>query len=105
MVRGDKLKYDFYTSFQIETKNVEKSKEEIDQLTRGLGTYSEIRHVPSRIMLLTSVHAIKQKFPDKRNHVKIKGSSFLIKACKRRVICHAFYTRTSLMPKERYEDF
>ncbi len=76
MVRGDKLKYDFYASFQIETKNVEKSKEEIDQLTRGLGTYSEIRHVPSRIMLLTSVHAIKQKLPDKRNQKKIDSDVY-----------------------------
>ncbi|RLE42406.1 CRISPR-associated protein [Candidatus Woesearchaeota archaeon] len=53
--------YDFYASFQIERKALEKSKEEIDELTTGLGKYSEIKDVLSRIMLLITVNAVRDK--------------------------------------------
>jgi len=59
--RESKMIYDFYASFQIERKAFEKSKEEIDELTTGLGKYSEIKDVLSRIMLLITVNAVRDK--------------------------------------------
>lgn len=59
--------YDFYASFQVETENLAKSKEEIGELTAGSGKYSEISDVLSRIMLLTTAYAIKGRLPDKKN--------------------------------------
>jgi len=58
--------YDFYASFQIERDNPAKSKEEINELTVGSGKYSEINDIPSRIMLLITAYAIKNKLPDKK---------------------------------------
>jgi len=59
--------YDFYACFQIEMENLAKSKKEIDELTAGSGKYSEISDVLSRIMLLTTVYAIKGKLPDRKD--------------------------------------
>jgi len=58
--------YDFYANFQIDTKNLRKSREEIDELTVGSGKYSEINDTLSRIMLLTTAYTIKNKLPDRR---------------------------------------
>ncbi|OGF68319.1 MAG: CRISPR-associated protein [Candidatus Fischerbacteria bacterium RBG_13_37_8] len=54
--------YDFYASFQIETK------EDVDDLTRGSGKYAEIQDVHSRIMLLSTAFGINSEFPDRRGN-------------------------------------
>ncbi len=58
--------YDFYASFQIERKELAKSKEEIDELTGGSGKYSEVGNILSRILLLTTAYAVKGKLPDRK---------------------------------------
>ncbi|MCD6238979.1 MAG: CRISPR-associated protein [Thermotogae bacterium] len=59
--------YDFYANFQIEREKSAKSKEEINELTTNSGKYSEIEDIFSRILLLNTVYAVKNKLPDKRN--------------------------------------
>ena len=58
--------YDFYANFQVERENSVKSKDEINELTVGSGKYSEVRDIFSRILLLNTAYAVKNKLPDRR---------------------------------------
>ncbi len=54
------MSYDFFVDFQIEDK------EDVDNLTNGVERFAEISDVFSRILLLNTVYAIKEKFQDFR---------------------------------------
>jgi len=60
------VSYDFYVDFQIEKDNSSKSKVEISELTTGAGKYTEIEDISSRIALLSTAYAIKNKLPDRK---------------------------------------
>ena len=60
------MSYDFYVDFQIEKDNSSKSKVEISELTTGAGKYTEIEDISSRIALLSTAYAIKNKLPDRK---------------------------------------
>ncbi len=49
------MKHDFYAEFQID-KQLEKGKENIDNLIKGIQEYSEIKDLYSRIMLLITAY-------------------------------------------------
>ncbi|MGC9020963.1 MAG: RAMP superfamily CRISPR-associated protein [Candidatus Methanodesulfokora sp.] len=58
------MMYDFYAHFQVERKDPNKSKDEIEQLTNGLGKYSGITNVLSRVMLLITAYAVENILPN-----------------------------------------
>lgn len=53
------FKYDFYTNFQINTK------EDVDNLTGGSGKYAEIKDVYSKMILLSTAFGVQTRFPDR----------------------------------------
>ena len=59
------MSYDFYKNFRIVNK------EDVDNLTRGLDNYEQVRDVLLRILLLNTVYGTDgRKFPDRRGRLE-----------------------------------
>jgi len=58
--------HDFYVNFRVERK------EDVNNLTSGLGKYTEIKDVLSRVMLLSTAYGVREKFLDRKGKPKLK---------------------------------